>query len=225
MTTQEWALVVSGLAFSVSLVSVGFSIWTNSREHKRVTRSQMNELLLHMTEAIHQNDVHRAGIFSLQAVDLLKNVPSVMNSWDYVTTADALFTAQDWTEARRHWEKGIERSANDSEHLRVSVARGYAERLFFTNDPELGREWYQKAVRIVPNDSDLHKHLNAFTYQMWYYSESYYVLGESSSEEQYRRAKSLYESISNRITRERGLQELEQKRVLFNSPLEPPPPM
>lgn len=179
----------------------------------------MNELLLHLTEATYQNDVHRAGIFSLQAVDLLEKVPSVMNSLDYVTTADALFTAQDWTEARRHWEKGIEKSAGDSEHLRVSVARGYAERLFFINDPELGREWYQKAVRVVSNDSDFHKHLNAFTYQMWYYSESYYVLGGSSSVEQYKRAKNLYESIANRITKERGLQELEQKRMLF----EPPP--
>ena len=176
----------------------------------------MNDLLLRMDAATQNNDIFQAVIFSTQAVELLNKMPQMMNSMDYITTARALFAAEYWEEARKYWEKGIEKSNTSSEHIRVSARRGYAEELFRINDPEQGREWYQRALKIVSNDRDFHKHLNAYTYLMWYRSESEHVLNGKSSEEQYLQSRRLYESVSNRITKERGLQRLEELKTYYD---------
>ncbi len=204
--------VVSVCALVVSVIAICTALWASSRDHKRVLREQMNLLVSQMIFANNQEDTQLAVFLSVQAVALIKQAPTVMTSLDYVTTAETLFTAQNWTDARYYWETGIEKAQNDSEHTRVAVRRGYAERLYYSGDSEKGRELYREALRLVPNDRDLYRHLNAHTYSMWYLSESYHVLNGESSEEYYRQAKNLYESLSDRATKERGLQALEAKR-------------
>ena len=204
--------VVSVCALIVSILAIATALWASNRDHKRVVREQMNTLVSQMIYANNEDSIQLAVFLSVQAVALLKQVPTIMTSLDYVTTAETLFTAQNWTDARRYWETGIEKSKGDSEHTRVAVRRGYAERLYFSGDPEKGRDLYRQALAIVPSDRDLYRHLNAHTYAMWYYSESLYVLNGESSEEHYRQAKRLYENISDRSTKQRGLQELEERR-------------
>ncbi len=175
----------------------------------------MNSLVSQMIYVNGENNTQLAVFVSVQAVGLIKQAPTIMTSLDYVTTAETLFTAQNWADARHYWEIGIEKAENDSEHTRVAVRRGYAERLYYSGDSEKGRELYREASRLVPNDRDLYRFLNAHTYSMWYFSESYYVLNGESSEDHYRQAKNLYESLSDRATRQRGLQELERKREML----------
>lgn len=215
---QQWTIVISCLALVVSGTSAFFSIRTGIRENQRINREKMNELMLKMIEADRTSDMRQSIVFSAQAVELIKKRPGMMGAMDYITTAEALFNAQDWEEARAYWEKGINRSFGLSEHLQIAVKRGYAERLFLMNDPEKGRDWYKASLKVVSNDRDFHKHLNAYTHRMWYVSESEYGLGNKSAlaQEHYMESVNLYRIINNRTTKERGLQELEELRLHYN---------
>jgi hypothetical protein len=207
--------IVGVCALVVSIIAICTALWASDRDHKRILREQMNSLVSQMIYVNGENNTQLAVFVSVQAVGLIKQAPTIMTSLDYVTTAETLFTAQNWADARHYWEIGIEKAENDSEHTRVAVRRGYAERLYYSGDSEKGRELYREASRLVPNDRDLYRFLNAHTYSMWYFSESYYVLNGESSEDHYRQAKNLYESLSDRATRQRGLQELERKREML----------
>lgn len=214
-TAQTVTIIISILALVTSVVAVSISIWTNNRDFDRKLRERMDNLLPQMVYANNSHDINQVVFLSLQAVDLLKRKPKLMNSLDYVTTADTLFHAQNWAEANKYWEKAIEKSANDSDFTKIHIRRGYADMLFQQGDYEGGRKWYQEALNVVTSDRDLDKHLNAHTRHMWYVSESYFALGGKSSEEHYQKARGLFERITDRTTRQRGLHILNEARESY----------
>lgn len=205
------------LALAVSIVSLGISLWISNRDWNRAVRAQMNALIPEITAARQFGQINIS--LAMQAVALIEQKPKLMNANDYLETAGLLFLASDWTTAKRYFETAIEKSANETDFVKIVCRRAYANSLFRQHDYEKGRRYYRDALNIVSNETDLNRTLNAFTHLMWYQEESTHVLNGTSAEEKYRETKSMYEKVSDFTSRQRGLDTLEEAREQYQIPI------
>lgn len=237
-TKDILTICLSGSAFALSLFSTFMTFNLKKYEMQRSARSQLNGILGEtialiaeiwklMAEDDSKKDVvyyqtwsaltQKTSTFARQAVYFVQQEPESISDVEYGVIAQSLVVAGDYQLADEFWKKAIGKSPND--FYRVVNTRSYADFLFMQGKHELGREQYQKSLRMVDNTTDFNKRVNGYTYHMWMVNEA----GSSQYDESdrcYRQAKGIYESIGSNVLKRDPLLSLEQARnKLFIAPL------
>lgn len=229
---EQWSTIISSLALLVAVMAIIVQAFKSDRDNKTVIRQQMNALVSEINAVIVENVemvamivtnkqeldlrtyksmlvLQRASPLSMQAVFLLNQMPKVMNEMDYYLTADISRIATNWEIANQCYRIAIRKGERSTAFNKITFRRGYASILFDQSEYDEGRKWFNNALSIADSDSDLNKHMNGYTYLLWYQSESHIVLGGQSSDEHYLKSKQIFESISNVNVRETDLNLLE----------------
>jgi hypothetical protein len=218
--------MISALALTVSIISAAFSYQLQSIDSKRATREQLSnvssELIGLTREAAQMYQVpveehdslyyqklssitHSAMLLSRQAIYLAEEQPNIVTDVEYLTIASGLVLAGD-LRANDYWQRAIK--AAPTPYSEMVNTRAYANFLFNQGRHESGRIHYQKALNLMDNNTDLNKYNNAYTYQMWMYSEATHHFPEESNRNHIM-AKRIYETISRPILKQQGLAGLE----------------
>lgn len=221
---DQLTIGISSIALIVSLIAIR----RGNIDSRRTLRAQMNNVVDQMSKVVLEYSkllalptstdeevnnrssrsrviVQDAFYLSTQADSLIKQQPAIMGANDYFITAHVHFLAADWTSANTYWEKAIKKSKHGSEFSQVIITRGYADVLFQQGRYDEGRHYYKAALEILDDTSDRNKSINGYTSRLWWLSESHNVLYGVSSEEHYKKAKTIYESISNPHMKRDGL--------------------
>ncbi len=208
MSTKDWVtIIVSAFAFLLSAVATVITMRQKKYEIQRSMRQQITDLIgklidLNAEEAKlrHENankfDLHLDGLsriindqrsaYARQAVYLIKQIPDVVSSNEYVTIATSLTSLGDVPQAEAFWLQAIKTCTDPL--LKVFHSRGYANFLFINNRFEEGRKYYKRALVAAEDtagDAEYNKWTRAQTYQMWAEAEG--------RAEFYKEAKALYE--------------------------------
>lgn len=236
---ERFTTVISVAALVVSIVSAIFSLRLQSIDANRSTRDQLSSTIRELIRLNSENSalyfvpqakrdsrfyqaystiMETAAVLSRQAVFLAEQRRELVSDVEFGTIAQGLVLAGDILLADTYFQRAIEKSANA--FYKVVNTRSYANFLFNQGKHQQGREFYQKALDIVTNDSDFHKSTNAYTYQMWMVSEANHRMWEEA-ERNYLLAKRLFESLANPVARDSALRALE---LAYKSVYTPPPP-
>jgi len=222
---------ISVLALVLSVTSATISFQLQKADSQRTAREQLSNTVTELIDLNAKNATfwstpeeqrdnlyyqqlsiisQKAASFSRQAVYLANSNPSIVTDVEYVTIAQGLVIVGDNLLAESYWRKAVE--ASPSNFYKVINLRGYADFLFRQGNQELAREKYREALKIFNNDTDYNKATNGYTYQMWMNNEFQSGFPQEA-EKLFKRAKILYESISNLFAKNHGLANLHQAKM------------
>lgn len=229
-------LVVSGLAFALSLSSTIITLWQKKFETERALRQQLTETIgklngvYEQVEKLRQeklDDWNHPAIISLrsfyngqkllyarQATYLIDQLPKIASEVDFNSIARAFGDNDDDKEAASYFEKAIEASSGRPLYQAMNF-RGYARMLFRVGRIADGRQAYERAISLVVEKSDSSHWFQAETTQRWAEIEA-----DIGNREQaislLERAYALYDLIKFPTRRTEGVRNLEsiRKRIL-----------
>lgn len=230
---MDLSTILSAVAIIVSLGSASIAYRLQRSDSQRSAREQLSESVTELIKlnsknnemwstpsenrkATHYQELssisQMAALITRQAVFLVNSYPDMANDADYVAISQGLTLAEDNLLADTYMQKAIDKSPSD--FYRIINLRGYADLLFRQGRHESARERYQEALKIFDNNTDFNKATNGYTYQMWMNSE--FNSGfPTESELYYQRALTLYNSISNQMTKTNNVSSLKQAKAAF----------
>lgn len=223
-------IVVSVVALVVSIMSAMFSFYLQKIESRRSAREQINKTISELIKLYVENSAawytpqesrdwkyyqslgangQSMRALCRQAVYIAEQEPVLVTDVEFAMIALSLSIIGDPLLADHYWKKSIERS--NTEFFKIENTRGYADFLFRLGKHEMGRNYYRKALEIFDNDTDFHKHTNAYTHQMWMVSEMGNGFSENAND-RYIESSRIFRSISHPVTVQSGLNGLEIAR-------------
>jgi tetratricopeptide (TPR) repeat protein len=242
-----WTLILSASALLLSLVSTVLTLRLQIRSTRNTIHDQLGELTQELINVIAENSIiwsqepskrdalfysktsnisYKLSALARQAVYLMNQDSMLVSDLQYSIVANALSIVGDFPLAESLWKKAIDESPN--EYYKIINKRSFANFQFNQGRHEAGRKQYEEALQIWDNSTDFNKFTNGYSYQMWLVSEiSSFSAANNESEIYYKRAKSLFESISNVAMRNHALSGLENARITVtrNTTLLPPIPI
>ena len=168
---SEWyekpSILISLVALIFSLGTTGVSYYKTYKDDVRENKKEARELIQRMTklpmgnlEVIkkYENASEVSMISSLmntenvllatQLVDFIKRYPNSFSGVEYSTTAE--FLARSNTAPYKYiaelFEKAVQKSRSSTEY--AAATRAYAGYLFFQEDENKGRKYYEKALNV-----------------------------------------------------------------------------
>lgn len=234
-------LILSGLAFALSLYVTFRTERRASDEKRRTIRNQLTDVLARLTslqlknaklmheakgDALYMQSVNIAlgqqnGFLIDQAFYLADQIPSLVTTYEFNTIAAASFGAGNVLAAEKYNLKAIE--VAHSELYKAQATRGYAVFLFSQRRFVEGRDQFNKALALIKGGSDnLSRQTNGITYQTWAWNEQHLALSPQDANNLYDKARTEFSGIDVEFLRGSLLQGLEA--VKGTGSLPPPLP-
>jgi hypothetical protein len=220
-------LVLSSLAFGLSVIATVRGERRASDEKRRTIRTQLTDVLARLTSLQLENAklVHEAkgdqlflqnvgtalnqqnGFLLDQAFYLSDQIPHLVTTYEFNTIANASFNASDALAAEKYHLKGIEVAHSDI--YKAQATRGYAVFLFTQRRFVEGRAQFNKALALIKGDNNLTRQTNGFTYGVWAWNEQHLALAAEDAKNLYDKARAQYSAIDVDFVRDSMLQALE----------------
>lgn len=219
------AILISSLAFLLSLVATIISLIRSKYEKQRAIKKEITDTLSKIVSTSLENAklyresaekdppyyqavssiLNQQNAFLLQqATYLMDEVPGLVTAIEYNTIAAANANAGDLISAEKYYKKAIDVSPNN--YYRSLAIRGYAGYLFPQRRFDEARENFRKAISLLTGGDNLVRYTNGLTYQMWAWNE----LNNAASP---RRAEELFESATNEFD---GIDDETVRRTALN---------
>lgn len=230
-------LMLSGLAFVLSLYATISTERRASDERQRTVRNQLTDVLARLTslqlesakllheakgDALYTQGVNgwlnqQNGFLLDQASYLADQIPSLVTTYEFNTIAIASFGAGNVLAAEKYNLKAIEVAHSDL--YKAQATRGYAVFLFSQRRFVEGREQFNKSVALLKGGSDnLSRQTNGFTYQTWAWNEQHLAMSSQDANNLYDKARAEYSGIDVEYLRTSLLQGLEAFKTLGSLP-------
>ena len=212
-------IVISGLAFLLSLSATIFSLRKKEYEEQRTLRLSLNDVIVKILGAridyakfvydhrdspeifdrVRLNRTYNEQMFSLASISayLVKRIPSLVSNVDYGIIGDAFALAGDHEGAKQHFEM-IFNNSMDRNHETL-YHRTFAGYLYQWGDPENGEKEYDEALKSAVGSDDSSKYQQGYTYRTWGISERN-AGNEDKAIILFNHAERIYNSISDSQT-------------------------
>jgi tetratricopeptide (TPR) repeat protein len=233
------ALSVSALALIVSAIAVWTSLRRGTLEKQRTIKSEITATLrqivtlrLNFMKIFHEaaNDapylqsvsqvIAQENAFLMQqAAYLIEQVPGLVTAVEYNTLATAMVDVGDFDGAGTFFQKAIDASFNN--YYRSMATRSLAYFLFSQHRFDEGRQQYEKAIALLPVQSNQVHYTNGTTYQQWAWNELYVANSPERSERLIATARAEFSAIDNPLIQSNALKMLET--ALMNPQVQPTP--
>jgi tetratricopeptide (TPR) repeat protein len=230
MDSKPWTIGISIIALIVSVLSVIFSLKNQSIQIQTTVRDQLDSVVQDLVKTLADSFISlsqdrsnpswystnavlsmKLSSLSRHAKALIEQEPATVTDIEYSVVAQACSMANDLPQASIYWQKAVESSP--SPYYKVVNLRSFADFQYRQGRYEEGRALYQQALGIMDNSNDFQKQTNAWTYQMWCVSETLNLPNQfNKSDEYYRDARAILETIANPAVKANCLKALEVAR-------------
>ena len=236
---DSFALLFSCLALIVSIISFVVTLLQKKGETERGLRLELSNVLEKLSdiEVVMAQDGpgHLGGDLPAQSNRTIRGVKTIQRRYltskaDFivkrvpaalVTDGELLVLAlayaaiDDFSKAEEYWRKCIDTAVTPL-HKAVNL-RMFARFCFFVKSAEEGRRQFASAVELASDATDASKYSKGTTYEVWAAAEAQAGFHDEA-ENKLKIAKVIFESISWRLLRNRGLEQFAQtERVLAKS--------
>ena len=240
LVPQIWTICISILALIVSVLSAIFSVSRQNIQIQTSVRDQLGSVVQDLIKTLADcstllsqdrsnpswystNATLSTKLQSLSrhATALIEQEPATVTDIEYSVIAQASAMANDLPQALIYWKKAVKSSP--SSYYKVVNLRSFANFQYTQGRYEEGKALYQEALGIMDNSDDFQKQTNAWTFQMWCVSESVNLPGQfNKSDEHYREARAILETIGNPVVKANCLMALEVAQRSGNTSQIPP---
>jgi tetratricopeptide (TPR) repeat protein len=223
-TKSNAAIVMSILAFALSLFASVRTEWRAADDKRRAVRTQLTDVLARLTSLQLENAklTHDAqddqlylqiignalnqqnGFLLDQAFYLADQVSSLVTTYEYNTIASAAFAAGDVLATERYHRRAIEVAHSDL--YRAQATRAYAVFLFTQRRFAEGRDHFNRAL-LAGSDALSHA-TNGQTYQIWAWDEQHLALAPEDAKGLWDKARTEFNGIDIEIARNSLLAQL-----------------
>lgn len=226
------ALLLSGVATSVSISRGKREEERSKREEERTIRNQLSDIL----SKINSTNIENAKFFReagtqdpalFQAVSsalnqqqaflldegmyLADRIPRLVSAVEYNTLALAHTNFGNMVNAEKLFKRAVEVSQDD--YYRSLATRSYAFFLFSQRRFEDGRKSYRDALSLITASDNYSRYTNGYTYQQWAMNERSWANSWQRAEELFDSAKNEFNGIDAEAIRDQALQGLEQVKA------------
>jgi tetratricopeptide (TPR) repeat protein len=236
-TNDRITLVISGLAFAVSVVTWYIGQKEQRKQMRAGVREQLSKVVQDLIaaqgelwecqdamsggKAVSKAETgsinHRLTSLARQACELIKLEEDVGFDVEYIAIANALMTSGDLPAAELYFLTAIKKSPSDYYHAMNLTM--FASFLFSVGRADDGRQAYTNAVSLLPDTNDFNREMNARTYQSWADGERWYSSPkEDGAGKCLAKAKEFILAIGFEPKREGLLRELEMQAASFRQP-------
>lgn len=237
----QMPLVLSFLAFCLSVVATIRGERRASDEKKRAIRNQLTDVLARLTSLQLENAklMHEAkddplfqqnigvalnqenGFLLDQAFYLSDQIPHLVTTYEFNTIANASFGASNMLATEKYHMKAIEVAHSDI--YKAQATRGYAVFLFSQRRFVEGRDQFNKSLALLKGGDNLVRQTNGTTFGTWAWNEQHVALAPQDAKNLYDKARAEFSGIDVDVLRDFMLRNLDTTQNA-GLPINPPAP-
>lgn len=180
-------LLISVASLLFSVISLWFTYRQKAHQDRLTSRKALTDAIAAITEANIEigklsSEPANAEIVSLRrginsqrrylanhAEMLAVEIADLSTDADHAMIAIAFDAAGDLERAKQHWEEAVKKSP--SKIIRATNLRGMARFMFSCGNPQIARECYEQALKVLSEDDDRNRRERADTTIMWALAE------------------------------------------------------